>query len=141
MQIPIAKAGELSAQSLVRVTVGMNPPVGDNDPRVGITDGSAYNQFYLVEYAASHTSTVNPCRVANGAANGRTGPAGNPIAGGYTLLFDPFHRFGSCTTNNGFNTDAKFAAQIDVNKGLNLVIHKHNSNQQYNFHYFLIEIL
>ena len=141
LRVPIAAPGELKPHSLIRITVGLNPPSSDNDPKVGISDGSYRNQFFLVEYAASHYSTVNPCRVYNGAQNGRSGPAGNPIAGEYSLLFDPEHRFGSCTTNNGFNTDGKFIQQIDTSKELNLVVHRDSGTQQYTFHYFLVEII
>ena len=98
----------------------MNPPTStDNDPTVGISDGVIRNQFQLLETTISSTN-VNPCDVHNGVQNGRSGPTGNPVAGGYTLLFYPVHRFGSYKTNNGFTTDGKFNSQIDASKGLSL---------------------
>ena len=46
LRVPISAPGELTPQSLIRITVGMNPPVCvDNDPMVGITDGVNRNQF------------------------------------------------------------------------------------------------
>ena len=47
LRVPIAAPGELPPQSLIRITVGTNPPVAENDPEVGITDGVNNNQFYL----------------------------------------------------------------------------------------------
>ena len=87
----------------------------------------------------SHNRDIYP----NGSRNGRSGPTGNPVAGGYrpTLLIDPVHRFGSCMTNNGFATDGRFNSQVDASKGLSLVVHRDNVNEQYVFHYFLIEFL
>ena len=141
LRVPIAAPGELTPQSLIRITVGMNPPTStDNDPTVGISDGVNRNQFQLLETTISST-IVNPCDIFNGVQNGQSGPTGNPVAGGYTLLFDPIHRFGSCMTNNGFATDGRFNSQIDVSKGLNLVVHRDNANEPYVFHYFLIEFL
>ena len=141
LRVPITAPGELTPQSLIRITVGMNPPTStDNDPTVGISDGVNRNQFQLLETTISSTN-VNPCDVHNGVQNGRRGPTGNPVAGGYTLLFDPIHRFGSCKTNNGFATDGRFNSQIDASKGLSLVVHRDNANERYFFHYFLIEFL
>ena len=142
LRVPIAAPGELTPQSLIRITVGMNPPATDNDPTVGITDGTNRNQFQLIEDGrTSNTGHLNPCDVVGGSENGRSAPRGNPIAGGYTLLFDPLHRFGSCTANNGFTTDGKFNSQVDASKGLSLVVHRDSPSEQYYFHYFLIEFL
>ena len=140
--MPIAAPGELDKRPLIRITLGINPPSGDNDPTIGITDGTNHNQFQLIEDATSSTTnSVNPCEVLNGQHYGRSGPAGNPVAGEYTLLFDPSRRFGSCATNTGFQTDARFNSQIDLTKTLSLVLNRDSNNEQYNFHYFLIEFL
>ena len=137
--MPIAAPGELDRRPLIRITLGINPPSGDNDPRIGITDGVNHNQFQLVD---SNTNTHdNPCIVLNGQQNGRSGLLGNPVAGEYTLLFEPSRRFGSCATNNGFQTDARFNSQIDLTKGLSLLLHRQVATEQYYFHYFLVEFL
>ena len=88
MRVPIAAPGELTPQSLIRITVGMNPPATDNDPTVGITDGINRNQFQLIEDASLSTRHVNPCDVVNDheLQNGRSAPADNPVAAGYTLI-------------------------------------------------------
>ena len=142
LRVPIAAPGELTPQSMVRITVGTNPPAADNDPKVGITDGVNSNQFKLVEDGRSLTGNQHPCDIVNGSKTGKTGPLGNPVAGGYTLLFDPSHRFGSCMTNNGFAANGRFTYRVDASKGLSLVVHRGgHSVEQYVFHYFLIELL
>ena len=140
LHVPIAAPGELTPQSLIRITVGTNPPAADNDPKVGITDGVNSNQFSLIERGTSLTNH-NPCNIVDGVQNGQNGPLGAPVAGGYTLLFDPLHQFGSCTANNGFTTNGRFNNQVDVSKGLSLVVHRDDANEQYVFHYFMIEFL
>ena len=137
--MPIATPGELDERPLIRITFGTNPPSEDNDPTIGITDGTHHNQFLTVEDGSNGNTT--PCYVYNELQNGNTGPLGNPVAGEYTLLFDPSRRFGSCATNNGFQTDARFNSQIDLTKGLSLILHRNHATEQYYFHYFLIEFL
>ena len=139
--MPIAVPGELTPDAMIRITVGINPPSGDNDPRVGISDGVSRNQFWLVEHGTELSTSYNPCEIYDGTQNGRTAPLGNPVAGGYVLLFDPLHQFGSCSSNNGFATDGKFANRVDVSKGLSMVLHRDAANEQYTFHYFLVEFL
>ena len=141
LRVPIAAPGELLPQAMIRITVGMNPPVADNDPRVGISDGVNRNQFYLVADASSTTRVLNPCFIAGGTHNGRSGPHGNIVAGTYVMIIDPIHKFGTCSTNNGFASAGKFSAHVDPSKGLSLVVHRHDDYEEYTFHYFLVEFL
>ena len=137
--MPLAAPGELTPDAMIRITVGINPPSGvDNDPGVGISDGTNRNQFWLVEHGGGNG---NPCEIYQGSLNGRTAPLGNPLAGTYVLLFDPLRRFGSCSSNNGFASDGKFNNQVDASKGLSMVLHRDAANEQYTFHYFLVELL
>ena len=139
--MPIAAPGDLDGQQLIRITIGTNPPPIDNDPIIGITDGTNRNQFSIIQHGTSGSST-GPCHPLNAQQNRRTGPLGDPVAGEYTLLFDPSRRFGSCSSNTGFQTAARFNSEIDISKGLSLVVHKDNDAiEQYFFHYFLIEFL
>ena len=140
LRVPIAAPGELNPRAMIRITVGMNPPVADNDPIVGITDGVNRNQYQLVLDGRSSIS-VNPCSIRAGTQNGRTAPHGDPVAGTYVMLYDPIHRFGSCSTNNGFATAGKFTDFVDASKGLSLIVHRHNDYELYTFHYFLVEFL
>ena len=142
LRVPVAAPGELDSQAVIRVTVGMNPPVADNDPAVGIAsnDGSKRNQFALVEHGIT-TSTLNPCEILRGSHNGRTATHGDLVAGTYVMLFHPQRRFGSCSTNTGFATAGNFNTFIDPSQGLSLVVNRDGSVEQYTFHYFLVEVL
>ena len=125
---------------MIRITVGINPPVADNDPTVGITDGVNHNQFYLVGDGRSNIN-IYPCSIYQGTRNGRQGPHGNPVAGEYVVIFYPQYKFGTCSTNNGYATDGRFNNQIDTSKGLSLLVNRNDANEQYVFHYFLVEFL
>ena len=57
------------------------------------------------------------------------------------MVFDPIHNFGTCSTNNGFSTNGKFSNHVDPSKGLSLVVHRDHAEEEYNFHYFLVEFL
>ena len=142
LRVPVAAPGELDSQAVIRVTVGMNPPVADNDPAVGIAsnDGSKRNQFALVEHGTT-TSTVNPCEILAGSHNGRASTHGDLVAGTYVMLFHPYRRFGSCSTNTGFATAGNFNTFIDPSQGLSLVVNRDGSVEQHTFHYFLVEVL
>ena len=142
LRVPLIAPGEFTQQTMIRITIGMNPSSGDSDPLIGITDGTNRNQFWLVEDGTpSNSNNLNPCEIINGVHNGRSAPHGNPVAGVYVLLFDPLHRFGSCSTNTGFATSGKFNSQLDPDKGLNIVLHRNDAIEQYTFHYFLVEFL
>ena len=125
---------------MIRITVGMNPPLVDNDPIIGITDGVNHNKFKLVE-DGNPTTTVNPCQIIQGKFTRRKAPNGNPVAGEYVLIFYPQYKFGACSTNNGFVTNGKFNEQVDTSKGLSLVVNRGDGIEQYTFHYFLVEYL
>ena len=142
LRVPIAVHGELLPQAMIRITVGVNPTASNHDPRIGITDGVHYNQFYLSD-DPRFGSTPNPCQIAaaHGTHNGRTASQGNLAAGTCVLLFDPIHNFGTCSTNTGFATAGKFSNHVDPSKGLSLVLNRDSPGEQYTFHYFLVEFL
>ncbi len=141
LRVPIAAPGELNPQAMIRITVGMNPPVMDNDPIVGITDGVNSNQYKLVEDGAS-TSSLNPCSIFKGTQNGRSAPHGDLVAGTYVMLYDPIFQYGTCSTNTGFATAGRFNARVDPsNNGLSLVVNRDQTPERYVFHYFLVEFL
>ena len=60
-----------------------------------------------------------------------------------TFLFDPFHRYGACSTGNdgGYTNVGTFNAQLDLSKGISFILRRDNAAEQYRFYYFLIEIL
>ena len=140
--MPIVGPGQLHEDQAIRITFGTSPPATDNDPIVGISDGTNRNQFYTIGHGQI-SKIASQCYVLTGKQYGHAGgPVSNPPAGEYTLVFNPKHRYGSCSSNTGINRNAKFNSQIDINKGISLEVHKDDDEiEEYFLLYFLIEVL
>ena len=139
--VPLADADELDSEVIIRVTVGLDPDLvtTDNDARIGISDGSYYNQFYIFDTAISHV-----CYPVSGRHENNTASEGTSYyPGQVTMIFQPFYKYGSCYTghNGGHVSVGTFSTTVHPAKGLNLQVNRHNWNEQYRFYYFMIEFL
>ena len=140
LRVPITAAPlePLPPQSLIRVTASLDlSSVGDNDPTIGITDGIKRNEYYLIFSIVG----LNPCTVIDGTRKENNGSTNTTIPGGYTLLFDPLHQFGSCMTNDGITTSGRFNTRVNTSKRLSLMVSRIASDQNLIFNYFLVEFL
>ena len=139
IEIPLLEPGEADAQSSIRLTVAFDPDVvtSDSDIRVGVSDGTSYNQFYIYDTTAS-----TACSPYGGSQEGNTVHQ-NYYPGEITLLFHPFHRYGACSTKHdgGYVNIARFNAQLDITKGLSLQLNRDSYNERYKIYYFIVEIL
>ena len=73
--VPLADADELDTEVIIRVTVGLDPDLvtTDNDVRIGISNGSYYNQFYIFDTATNHVYyPVSGSHESNTASEGRS---------------------------------------------------------------------
>lgn len=144
LQVPIAVPNRLPKDAKIRVTVGVRPAAGDNDPWIGITDGTKSHRFAIINTGVPNSSNVLQCGVhaTEGTDERITANVGNPVPSQYTMLFDPFHRSGFCSNNGGYSTAAKFHTALDATKGLDVFIQRDVSgNEEYDFHYILVEFL
>ena len=110
--------------------------MGDNGPTIGITDGFKRNEFYLIFSIVG----LKPCTLIDGRST-NSGSTNATVPGGFTLLFDPEHQFGSCMTNNGIVNSGKFNTRVSTSLGLRLVVSRIASDQNLIFNYFLVEFL
>ena len=140
--VPLAGVGELDPQVVIRLTVGFDPDLvtTDNDVRVGISDGSNYKNQFIV----GDTQTSYACYPDGGSHEANT--ASEAISfypGEVTFLFQPFYKYGSCYTghNGGHVNVATFSSTLDPTKGLNLLVNRGSSSEQYRFYYFMVEII
>ena len=140
LQVPIAAAGELDAHASIRVTVGLTPVSGDSDPRIGISDGVNVNRFYIVDNGNYGGSA--PCGLLEGSQVNKLVTT-RRVPPQFTFLFSPFYKYGACSSaqDGGYLNVGTFNNQIDTTNGLSLVIQRSGANEQYQFNYFLIEIL
>ena len=140
LQVPIAAAGELDAHASIRVTVGLTPVTGDSDPHIGISDGVNVNQFYIVDTGNYDGSA--PCGIDDGSQENKLVTT-RRVSPQFTFLFSPFYKYGACSSaqDGGYLNVGTFNQQVDPTNGLSLVIQRADAPEQYQFNYFLIEIL
>ena len=134
-------AGEFEPHSSIRITVGLDSDTADtgsdHDPRFGITDGSQYNQFYLLDrgpnvHCFPDTGPHEGNRVAEGTAASQA-----------TFLFTPFYKYGACSTahDGGYVNVGTFNHQLDLSKEISLIVRRSDYSERYYFYYFLVEFL
>ena len=140
LQVPIAAAGELDAHASIRVTVGLTPVSGDSDPRIGISDGVNVNRFVIVDTA--NYAALPPCYVLDGTRENNLVTT-RTVSSQFTFLFSPFYKYGACSSaqDGGYLNVGTFNKQVDTTNGLNLVVYRHNGYENYQFRYFLVEML
>ena len=139
--VPLVDADEVDTEVIVRVTVGLDPDLvtTDNDIRIGISDGSYYNQFSIFDTATNHVCyPVSGSHESNTASEGRS-----YYPGQVTMIFQPFYKYGSCYTGHdgGHVNVGTFSSTVDPTKGLYLQVNRHSSSEQYRIYYFMIEFL
>ena len=135
IEIPIVDAGEFNRYTSIRITVGLDPNIAnDQDPYFGITDGSNVNEFYLQD-----TNTY-PCYPVS-ASYDRISSTNIRTPGVFTFMFTPFYRYGICsvTKDGGYTVTATFTYQLDINKDISFRLRRESSSEQYRLYYILIE--
>ena len=128
--------GKLDPHVVIRVTVAMKPHSQgvESDPHIGLTDGVAENHIRLGD-------GNGVCYLNGASSNTATLPSGSKQHYEYILIFEPFQNYGACSHLGGHVTPGYFNTRIDASKGLDFIVKRENTGEQYNFYYFLIEIL
>ena len=128
--------------TVIKITFAFDPDLAaagtDHDIRIGITDGSYYNQFYVYDRSSSTTTCVpySATQTSNRVSESN-------IPGQVTLMFQPFHKYGACYTaqDGGYVNIGTFSSQLDTSKGISLLVNRNNAGETYYYYYFLIEIM
>ena len=125
------------------MTVGLTPVSGDSDPRIGISDGVNVNRFYIRD--SRNYGSSAPCRIYPAAEGSHEDNrvTTRRVASQFTFLFSPFYKYGACSSaqDGGYLNVGTFNKQVDPTNGLNLVVYSEDSSENYQFNYFLIEIM
>ena len=141
LQVPIAAPGELDAHASIRVTVGLTPVTSsDSNPRIGISDGVNLNRFFVPD--TGNYGTSPPCGIDEGSHEDNRVTT-RRVSSQFTFLFSPFYKYGACSSaqDGGYLNVGTFNNQVDPTNGLSLLIQRDDVPEQYQFNYFLIEIL
>ncbi len=128
--------GKLDPHVVIRITVAMKPHDQgvQSDPHIGLTDNVAENRFRI-------SDGNGRCHIRDGSDNGAILPSESEQHYEYILIFEPFQNYGACSYLGGHVTPGYFNTRIDASKGLDFIVKREQTNEQYNFYYFLIEIL
>ena len=145
LEVPLISAGRFARNESIAIQItatmngGMLNSRIDRDPIVGVTDGNTRNLFVMNDITQYPTA---PCKLAS--ASGTVGKhSSGPVPDQFTFLFKPAERFGACSTaqQGGYVNVGIFNDQLDLSRGINLVILRGNDpHEDFLFYYFLVEI-
>ena len=141
LKIPL---GQVQLLSTIKVTVGLKPrPANvDSDPVVEISDGTKYNRFSIVD--PTNFPNHSPCYARRASQDNTLVPPSSEQASVYQMIFEPSHCYGACTApyGNRYINTVRFNDRLDLSKELSLVVRKDDgSSAEYDFYYFMIEII
>ena len=142
LEVPLTGPGETDCNmnTVIKITFAFDPDLAtagtDHDIRIGITDGSYYNQFGLYDRYTIPCVPISATQTNNGVAE-------TNAPGQVTLMFQPFHKYGACYTaqDGGYVNIGTFTSQLDTSKGISLLVNRKSSGETYYYYYFLIEIM
>ena len=132
------------AHSAIKVTVGLKPgPANvDSDPTIELSDGTKYNRFTILD--PGNFPEVSPCFASGGSHDNTLVPPDSKQASIYQIIFEPDQSYGACTAGygNGYINTAQFTDRLDLSKELSFVVRKAvDSAEEYDFYYFILEVL
>ena len=135
IRVPLAGMGKLDPHSVIRITVAIKPrTTEESDPHIGLTDGVAENRIRISDSAGE-------CYIHSGSRVTADVPRDTTQHYEYILLFEPFQKYGACSHIGGHITPGYFTQRLDVSKGLDFIVKRENTDEDYDFYYFLIEIV
>ena len=145
LEVPLVAAGEFDPRTTVRITVGLDPTAAnagtDVDHIIGLTDGNNENLMRISD-TANLNQGVRYCLLDN--SQSENPPLGViEVPGVVTSLFQPFYRYGACSTANnaGYTNVGTFNTQLDISNGISFTVSGDNEPESYRYYYFLIEML
>ena len=137
LEVPL---GQIDPHATIVITVGLNNShpntPADSDPRIGISDGTNTNVWWIADL------TTAPCGTSRGTHDDTRVSSGTKVPATVKLTFTPFYKYGSCETaqEGGYINTGRFNTQLDITKPLYLHVDRGGAHEQYYFHYFLVEI-
>ena len=145
LEVPLIPAGRYTINDsiAIQITAVFNGSMlneRDRDPEVGITDGNNRNMFWIAD--VNNYPRYPPCTPKYATGSPSKTLANVTVPDQFTFLFRPAERFGACSSaqQGGYVNVGIFNYPLDLSRGINLQIRKHNGREDYVFYYFLAEI-
>ena len=147
LEIPI---GAIDIEGTIVITVGLfknwyNQPGVDRDPRVGISDRKG--NYHLFEiHDINDYNKLPPCTLFNGIRQPKNLVSeGTEVSADYKLTFFLKERYpyGTCITaqDGGFLQHGLFVETLDFTEPFYLRVQRDDSNEDYFFRYFTMEVM
>ena len=142
LEVPL---GFIEPHATIRITVGLDDtppsaPALDHDPNIGISDGSGYNDFAVID--VNNYGNFAPCRPASGTHDDNRVTERTHAPAKATLIFKPLRKYGACylPLDGGYMNTGTFTYQLDLSSSISLTLRRADSGEQYRIYYFLVEI-
>ena len=140
LEVPI---GHVNFHATVIITVGLDKShlnLNPADLRIGLSDGTTQNIFYISDYANRLRYSCYP--MSSSYDSDTKVNAGTQVPSMFKLTFTPFTRFGTCETGQegGYIVTGRFSAQMQITKPLFLRVHRDSSNEQQYIHYLKVDV-
>lgn len=145
--ISLSCPGELQLDSSIQVTIGLDAStlIADHSLRIGLSDAqgnesASENLFYIPD--VSKYSTSPPCSLLD-AVHDDNRVSGIQAPAQITFVFKPDNKYGACYTaqNGGFYNSGSFNNQLDVLRGVNLILRRGDAAEEYRLFYFQVDFL
>ena len=113
----------------------------DRDPRVGISDGAGHSNTFKIHDVTNYAKDT-PCSLVYGSHDNELISETSPFSATVKLTFNPYMRYGVCETpqDSGFMNTGTYHQKMDLTEPFYLRLNRDNSNEEYNFFYFKVEI-
>ena len=101
------------------------------------------NRFYITD--SGNYGGRSPCNIhpATEGSHENKRVTTRRVPPQFTFLFTPFYKYGACSSaqDGGYLNVGTFNNQVDPTNGISLVVYRDDASENYQFNYFLIEIL
>ena len=147
LEVPLLPAGTFTRNESITIQItasmdgGMLNSGRDRDPQVGITDGSTANLFVI--HDITNYPGWAPCLHISASGTLPKRFSTGPVPDQWVFLFKPAERFGACSSglHGGYVNVGIFNNQLDLSRGIKLQLRQHETDEDYRYYYFLVEIL
>ena len=142
LEVPL---GFIEPHATIRITVGLDDtrpsaPAVDHDLNIGISDGSNNNEFWIRD--VNNYASDAPCWPVSATSDDKRVTERTHAPAQAMMIFKPLRKYGACylPLDGGYMNTATFSAQLDLNRGISLILRREDGSEQYRVYYFLVEI-
>ena len=142
LEIPL---GFIEPHATIRITVGLDDtrpsaPAVDHDLGIGISDGTNINDFKVRD--VGNYEGYAPCEAVSATSDDKRVTERTHAPAQAMVIFKPLRKYGACylPLDGGYMNTGTFSAQLDLSRGISLILRREDGSEQYRVYYILVEI-